>query len=203
MAGDSLFVRMWPKLVRNEPPQLTALRRDNLAGLSGRVLEVGAGTGTNFPLYPAAVTEVVALEPEAALRREAEASTTDPRFELRPERLDEFHGEPFDAVVLSLVLCSLPEPEAAIEQVARLLRLGGELRFLEHVAADGGMLEGLQKAVDATFWPRLFGNCHAHRDAVGIIGSGGLTVRSVEGRMLAPSWVPFPTSPVVLGRAGV
>ncbi|GAA0997291.1 methyltransferase domain-containing protein [Nocardiopsis tropica] len=197
MAGDSLFVRLWPGIVRNEPPRLRELRRDNLAGLAGRVLEVGAGT--NFPLYPAEVTEVVALEPEAGLR--SQAATTDPRIELRSERLDEYDGAPFDAVVLSLVLCSLPDPGAAIAQIRRLMKPTGELRFLEHVAADGRILEGLQKGGGATVWPRLFGNCHTHRDAVGAIASGGLTVTAADGELLAPSWVPFPTSPVVLGRA--
>ncbi|KXO94097.1 hypothetical protein AXK56_21110 [Tsukamurella pulmonis] len=200
--GESFFVRMWPRLVRNEPAQVTELRRRNLAGLSGRVLEVGAGTGTNFALYPPEVTAVVALEPEAALRAEA-ATVADERIEVRPERLDEYApAEPFDAVVFSLVLCSLPEPAGAVRQVRSLLRPDGELRFLEHVAARGGMLEGLQKAVDATtLWPRVFGNCHAHRDAVGLISGAGFAVTSVEDRMLAPAWVPIPTSPLVLGRA--
>lgn len=199
--SETFFVRMWPRLVRNEPPMLTGLRRRNLDGLSGRVLEVGAGTGTNFALYPPEVTAVVALEPEAALRAEA-APVADARIELRSERLDEYTAtEPFDAVVFSLVLCSLPDPEGAIRQVRGFLRPDGELRFLEHVAARGGMLEGLQKAADATVWPRLFGNCHAHRDAVGLISSAGLRVTALEERMLAPAWVPFPTSPIALGRA--
>ncbi|KXP07699.1 class I SAM-dependent methyltransferase [Tsukamurella tyrosinosolvens] len=199
--GDSFFVKMWPRLVRNEPPLVTELRRRNLAGLSGRVLEVGAGTGTNFALYPPEVTAVVALEPEDALRAEASA-VADARVEVRPERLDEYVAdEPFDAVVFSLVLCSLPDPEGAVRQVRGVLRPDGELRFLEHVAARGGMLEGLQKAADATVWPRLFGNCHAHRDAVGLISGAGFAVTTVEDRMLAPAWVPIPTSPLVLGRA--
>ncbi|KXP00064.1 class I SAM-dependent methyltransferase [Tsukamurella pseudospumae] len=201
--GDSFFVKLWPRLVRNEPPLVSELRRRNLAGLSGRVLEVGAGTGTNFPLYPADVTDVVALEPAAELRALAvRAADGDPRIEVRPERLDEYvPTSPFDAVVFSLVLCSLPDPEGAVRQVRELLVPDGELRFLEHVAARGGILEGVQKAADATVWPRVFGNCHAHRDAVGLISGAGLAVTTVEDRMLAPAWVPFPTSPLVLGRA--
>ena len=114
---------------------VTELRRRNLAGLSGRALEVGAGTGTNFALYPPEVTAVVALEPEDALRAEASA-VADARVEVRPERLDEYVAdEPFDAVVFSLVLCSLPDPEGAVRQVRGVLRPDGELRFLEHVAA--------------------------------------------------------------------
>lgn len=199
--GERFFVKMWPRLVRNEPPLLTELRRRNLAGLSGRVLEVGAGTGTNFALYPPDVATVVALEPEDALREEA-ATVADARIDVRPERLDEYTcAAPFDAVVFSLVLCSLPDPEGAVRQVRDFLKPDGELRFLEHVSARGGMLEGLQKAADATVWPRLFGNCHAHRDAVGLISGAGFAVTTVEDRMLAPAWVPFPTSPLVLGRA--
>ncbi|WP_019201829.1 class I SAM-dependent methyltransferase [Tsukamurella sp. 1534] len=200
--GDSLFVKVWPAIVRNEPPLIGELRRRNLAGLAGRVLEIGAGTGTNFPLYPPEVTSVVALEPAEGLRVRAERAATDGRFEVRPERLDEFtSAEPFDAAVFSLVLCSLPGPEAAVAQVRSLLRPDGELRFLEHVSAEGGMLEGLQKLVDGTFWPRLFGNCHTHRDAAGMIRSAGFTISAVEDRMLAPAWAPVPSSPLVLGRA--
>lgn len=205
MSGDSLFVKIWPRVVRNEPAMVGELRKRNLAGLTGRVLEVGAGIGTNFPLYPPEVTAVTALEPEATLRAKAQdVASADPRIELRPERLDEYTpSEHFDAVVFSLVLCSLPDPEGAVRQVRGLLKPDGELRFLEHVAARGGMLEGLQKAADATVWPRLFGNCHCHRDAVGLIRGAGFSVTSTRDRMLAPAWVPFPTSPLVLGRASV
>jgi len=199
--GDSFFVRMWPRLVRNEPPLLTELRRRNLAGLSGRVLEVGAGTGTNFTLYPPEVTTVIALEPEAALRAEAQ-TVADARIEVRPERLDEYAAAaPFDAVGIGERAQHQAEDDGAVRQVRRFLRPDGELRFLEHVAARGGMLEGVQKAADATVWPRLFGNCHAHRDAVGLISGAGFAVTTVEDRMLTPAWVPFPTSPLVLGRA--
>lgn len=203
MGENRFFVSMWPRLVRKEPRPLRVLRRRNLDGISGRVLEVGAGTGTNFPLYPPEVTRVIALEPEVGLRPLAEeAAAGDPRIAVHPERLAEYvASRPFDFVVFSLVLCSLPDPEESVRQARRFLVPGGELRFLEHVAAPGGMLSGLQRAVDATFWPRMFGNCHTHRDAAALVGAGGFTVTDAENAMLTPAWVPMPVSPLVLGRA--
>ncbi|MBF6621515.1 MAG: methyltransferase domain-containing protein, partial [Patulibacter sp.] len=104
-------------MMRHQPEDVLRARQELLEGLSGRVLEVGAGTGSNFPLYPPTVTEVVATEPDRALRREAErvAATlqgagpttriqvSDATFEALPDDI----GGPFDAVVCSLVLCSV------------------------------------------------------------------------------------------------
>ncbi|GAA4386699.1 class I SAM-dependent methyltransferase [Tsukamurella soli] len=201
--ANPFFSWVWPKLVRHEPDSLVALRVRNLAGLSGRVLEVGAGTGSNFPHYPPEVAEVVALEPEAALHElAAAAAAADSRIAVRHETLAEFQPEtPFDAVVFSLVLCSLPDPAEALGQVRRCLSPDGELRFLEHVAAPGPM-GAAQRVADATLWPRVFGNCHTHRDAAALVSSAGFEVRTRTESWLYPQWVPIPTSFVVLGRAG-
>jgi SAM-dependent methyltransferase len=128
------------------------LRRENLAGLSGRVLEVGAGTGTNFELYPDSVALVVAVEPEqrlVGLAREAGAGAAFP-LEVTNQTVESFSAdEPFDAVVCSLVLCSVAEPDPVLRQLFSLLRPGGELRYLEHVAS-GGIRGRFQQLVDAT-----------------------------------------------------
>ena len=79
---------------------------------------------------------------------------------------------PFDAVVCSLVLCSIDDPDSVLRQLFSLVRPGGELRFLEHVGS-GGFRGRLQKVADATVWPRLMGNCHTHRDTeASIVGAG-------------------------------
>jgi SAM-dependent methyltransferase len=204
------FSRVWALMMRHQPEDVLRARRELLDGLSGRVLEVGAGTGSNFGLYPATVTEVVATEPDRALRGEAERaaadataatpSTTfrvsDATFEALPDDLD----GPFDAVVCSLVLCSVRDVPASLAAAHRLLRPGGELRYYEHVATDG-WLGRVQRAADATLWPRAFGGCHTHRDTVGAIRAAGFrTVRQREIRS-APRWAPVPVSPMVLGVA--
>jgi SAM-dependent methyltransferase len=163
---NAFFARFWTFMSAHEPESVRAWRREVLDGLSGRVLEVGAGTGTNFALYPDSVKEVLALEPErrlAPIAREAALSAPVPVTvsDSTIESLDA--GEPFDAVVCSLVLCSVDQPEAVLQQIFSILRPGGELRYLEHIASAGARGR-LQRVADATVWPRLFGNCHTHRD---------------------------------------
>ncbi len=137
---NPFFARLWTVMSGHEPESLRQLRRENLAGLSGRVLEVGAGTGTNFEFYPGTVTEVVAVEPErrlAALAQEAAGRASVP-VTVGTDTVEQFlTDQPFDAVVCSLVLCSVDQPDDVVRQLLSLLRPGGELRYLEHVAGGG------------------------------------------------------------------
>lgn len=198
------FARIWPTIAAHETKQMREFRRDNLAGLSGRVLEVGAGTGTNFALYPDSVTQVVAVEPErhlAVRARDAAAAATVP-IEVTNTTVETFAAtEPFDAVVCSLVLCSVTEPDSVLRRLFSLLRPGGELRYLEHVASKG--IRGrLQQFVDVTtLWPRLAGNCHAHRHTENSIRAAGFDVERTRTDEVLPAWVPLPVSEFVLGRA--
>jgi SAM-dependent methyltransferase len=190
-------------MASHEPESLKRLRRENLAGLSGRVLEVGAGTGTNFALYPDTVTEVVAVEPEhrlAVQAQEAAAAAAVPvRVSTNP--VEQFaDAEPFDAVVCSLVLCSVDDPDQVVRQLFSLLRPGGELRYFEHVASSGARAR-LQKFADATVWPRMAGNCHTHRHTEQTIVDAGFAVSGARRDFVVPAWVPVPTSEVAIGRA--
>ncbi|HET8561108.1 MAG TPA: class I SAM-dependent methyltransferase [Marmoricola sp.] len=178
------------------------LRRRALAGLSGTVVEIGPGDGANFPLYPAEVTRLVAVEPEPWLREQAETRAA-ARVEVvagTAETLPLDDGEA-DALVSTLVLCSVADQGAVLAEARRVLRPGGELRFLEHVQAhDPGLLRRLQRGLDATVWPRLFGGCHCGRDTVGAIEAAGFDVVEVD-RFLFPPGSRSPVSPSVLGRA--
>ncbi|MEV4419195.1 class I SAM-dependent methyltransferase [Patulibacter sp. NPDC049589] len=205
-----LFSRVWSWAMRHEPGDVVRGRIELLEGLSGRVLEVGAGTGSNFPHYPATVREVVAVEPDRVLREEAavaaaKCETAHPETRIRVvdgtfEALPDDAAGPFDAVVCALVLCSVADVPASLAAAHDALRPGGELRYYEHVATDG-WLGGVQRAVDATFWPRAFGGCHTHRDTVGAIhGAGFEPVRHRDVRM-APRWAPVPIAPIALGVA--
>ncbi|AMC49890.1 hypothetical protein RN06_1437 [Mycobacterium tuberculosis variant bovis BCG] len=135
-----LFARIWPVVAAHEAEAIRALRRENLAGLSGRVLEVGAGVGTNFAYYPVAVEQVIAMEPEPRLAAKARIAAADAPVPIvvTDKTVEEFRDtETFDAVVCSLVLCSVSDPGAVLAHLRSLLRRGGELRYLEHVASAG------------------------------------------------------------------
>ncbi|HEX2178558.1 MAG TPA: methyltransferase domain-containing protein [Actinomycetota bacterium] len=175
-----------------------------LAGLNGRVLEVGAGNGLNFAHYPAEVELVHAVEPDPYLRGKAISAAksagvpievTDGTAESLP-----VDDASFDAVVMSLVLCSVDQPPA-LKEARRALKPGGRLHFLEHVRAETPWLERLQRAVDATIWPRLFGGCHTHRDTLAALNAAGFEVVRVDRFSIPESGLPSPASPCILGVA--
>lgn len=175
-----------------------------LAGLTGRVLEVGAGNGLNFAHYPAEVTLVQAVEPDPYLRGKAISAAksagvpievTDGTAESLP-----VDDASFDAVVMSLVLCSVDQ-SPALKEARRALKPGGRLHFLEHVRAETPWLERVQRAVDATIWPRLFGGCHTHRDTLAALNAAGFEVVRVDRFSIPESGLPSPASPCILGVA--
>ncbi|MCX2930658.1 class I SAM-dependent methyltransferase [Mycobacterium sp. CVI_P3] len=197
------FARCWKVLSAHESRAMRDLRRDNLAGLSGRVLEVGAGTGTNFAFYPDTVSEVVALEPEtrlAPLAKQAAAAAPVPVTVIESTVETMPATEPFDAVVCSLVLCSVANPDAVLRQLHAALKPGGELRYFEHIATPGWR-GGLQRLADATIWPRFAGNCHTHRETESSIAGAGFVIDTARHEATFPAWVPLPVQEVALGRA--
>lgn len=200
---NPFFARLWSTLSTREPESIRKLRRENLAGLTGRVLEVGAGTGTNFELYPETVTEVVALEPErrlAGIAQRAGEHAPIPVTVTTDAIEDYALGEQFDAVVCSLVLCSVGDPDDVLRQLFSRLRPGGELRYLEHVAGTGWRAT-MQRLADATVWPRLLGNCHTHRHTERSIREAGFEVRKARREWVLPAWVPMPAAETAIGRA--
>ena len=203
VVDNPFFARLWTAMSTREPESLRRLRRENLAGLSGRVLEVGAGTGTNFEFYPDTVTEVVAVEPEhrlAALAERAAATASVP-VTVSTRTVEQFRdGGQFDAVVCSLVLCSVDDPEQVVGQLFSMIRPGGELRYLEHIAGVGARAR-LQRFADATVWPRLLGNCHTHRHTEETITGAGFRVSGARREWTFPAWVPLPVAEFAIGTA--
>ena len=181
-----------------------AYRRELLVGLSGRVIEVGAGNGLNFPFYPETVEEVVAVEPEPLLRKAAEDNAGEAPVPVRV--VDGVSGrlpaedESFDAGVASLVLCSVPDQQRALGELRRVIRRGGELRFYEHVVAHRPLPAALQRLADATFWPRVGGGCHMSRDTGAAIEQAGFEVERSERFSFSPG-PPVPPLPHILGVA--
>lgn len=202
---NRFFSATWSAIARREPQEIKELRAENLRGLNGHVLEVGAGIGSNFLLYPNTVTAVTALEPESRLRPQAEDAAAGAAIPVTVtagvfEDLAVTGEDRFDAVVCSLVLCSVGDPDRAAAQAFEVLKPGGEVRFFEHVAHDGAL--GLvQRAVDATFWPKLFGNCHTHRDTLAAIERAGFTIEERRDDWLKVMGIPMPSSSIVIGRA--
>lgn len=171
-----LFVRFYARA--STAVDTGAHREELLSGLSGRVVEIGPANGLNFGHYPRGVTEVVAVEPERRMRQLAAESglAAAVPVDVLPGTAEELPAasESFDAAVCSLVLCSLRDERAALAELRRVLRPGGELRFYEHGPAPGRPgLRRLQRGLDATVWPRLFGGCHTARDAVARIRESG------------------------------
>lgn len=156
-------------------------RRRLVSGLAGRVLEVGAGQGRNFPYYPEAVDEVVAIEPDATLRAVAAraAARVGRAVTVLPGDAEDLAAEDgeFDAVVFSLVLCTVgsKDASAALAEAARVLRPGGELRFYEHVRSPRRWVGALQDAV-TPLWRRAAGGCHPNRDTEAAIGAAGFVI---------------------------
>jgi SAM-dependent methyltransferase len=179
-------------------------RRRLLAGLSGRVVELGAGGGINFVYYPDTVTEVVAVEPEAYLRKLAEEAAAKAPVPVRV--VDGLSGGlpleegSSDAGVACLVLCSVPDQERALADLARVIRPGGELRFYEHVISDRRLEASFQRLQDATIWPLIAGGCHKGRDTGPMIERAGFRIERCERFPFSPApWLP--PDPHILGVA--
>jgi ubiquinone/menaquinone biosynthesis C-methylase UbiE len=158
-------------------------RRRLLQGITGRVIEVGAGHGLNFGLYPEGVSEVVAIEPEAVLRQAAEKAAEAAPVPIRvldavADSLPVEDGS-FDVGVASLVLCSVPDQGAALAELLRVVRPGGQLRFYEHVLASSPRFARLQRLADPV-WTRFAGGCHLVRDTTSAIEAAGFRIEEVD-----------------------
>jgi SAM-dependent methyltransferase len=200
------FARTYIKAAaRAERRGATEHRRRLLEGLSGRVVEIGAGHGLNFAHYPATVAEVLAIEPEPTLRDAAdEAAQRAPiAVTVRPGSADDLpiaDGE-MDAAVASLVLCSVPDQARALAELRRVLRPGGQLRFYEHVIPRCQPKRAiLQLADHSGLWPKIAGGCHPARDTGAAIQAGGFTIERLERFGFSASALE-PSVPHILGTA--
>ncbi|WP_137990712.1 class I SAM-dependent methyltransferase [Streptomyces vilmorinianum] len=182
-----------------------ALRTELLTGVTGRVIEIGAGNGLNFAHYPGSVSEVVAIEPERHLRKLAAdaALRADVPVDVVPGAAEALpvKSEAFDTAVASLVLCTVRDVPRALAELHRVLRPGGELRFFEHGLAPSRGMARTQRALDRTVWPLLFGGCHTARDPVASIEAAGFESITYRSFVVPEEGPRLPSSYCVLGTA--
>lgn len=157
------------------------LRRDRealVATASGRVLELGVGTGANFPFYSERATEIHGIEPCEALlekaRAQAENCAAPERFILESASAEAlpYPEDYFDTVIACLVFCTIPRPDVAAAEMYRVLKPGGKVLTLEHVASDGRWTQRLQRGLDPA-WKHLACGCHLTRHTADTFGKAG------------------------------
>lgn len=200
-----LFARFYLRLSKAaEKAGMAEHRQRLLVGLSGRVLELGAGNGLNFQHYPPSVAEVVAVEPESYLRRAAEQAAASAPV---PVHVVDGTGTRIplpdaavDAAVVSLVLCSVSDQQATLAELTRVIKPGGELRFFEHVVSRNPTWERRQRRFDP-IWTRFAGGCHLTRDTERAIVHAGFVLEENDRFYFAPAYPKTLTAEHILGRA--
>lgn len=158
-------------------------RTDLLKDLSGAVLEIGAGTGATLALYPKTVNRIVMCEPDPHMRRKLEAKRgMAANVEISDSSIQDlfFKENSFDAVVCSLVLCSVPDQQVALAQIRRVLKPRGRLVFLEHVAAEGKPNRLKWQRRIEPVWKHLMGNCHLTRRTEAAIEAAGFRIERIQ-----------------------
>jgi ubiquinone/menaquinone biosynthesis C-methylase UbiE len=186
-----------------EDAGLREMRRETLSRASGRTIDLGAGTGVNRDLFPASVTELVMVEPSphmlAKLRAKVAEGAGVKIVQASAQDLP-FEDDSFDTAVFTLVLCTVPDPAAALAEAARVLKPGGKLLFVEHVRARDPRLATWQDRLE-TPW-KLFGDgCHCNRDTVATIEASPFGVDELESAAL-PKAPPI-VRPLVRGVASL
>jgi ubiquinone/menaquinone biosynthesis C-methylase UbiE len=201
--GGWLFACVYDRLTAGvEAAGLQAHRRRLLGDVRGQVLEIGGGTGANLPFYGEHVQSLTVIEPEAAMARKLERRIRDEHRTVElvraPAENLPFADAQFDAVVSTLVLCTVKDQTRALSEIRRVLKPGGRLVFVEHVRSEEPRL--------ATWQDRLNGlnqivahGCNCNRRTLEAIGAAGFKLTSLEQTVLhkAPPFV----RPLVVGVA--
>jgi ubiquinone/menaquinone biosynthesis C-methylase UbiE len=185
-----------------EKALLRSRRQALLAGVGGRVLEIGGGTGANLPFYGSDVEELVITEPEEPMARRLERKLGDYSLPTRvvraPAEQLPFGDESFDFVVSTLVLCTVDDPVCALAEIHRLLKPHGQLLFLEHVRSDELRLARWQDRLNG-FQRRLWHGCNCNRNTLESIKAAGFSIPQLD-RDRLPKAPPI-VRPLIVGAA--
>jgi ubiquinone/menaquinone biosynthesis C-methylase UbiE len=177
----------------SEEACLRQWRAELLRRLAGVVLEVGAGTGLNMPHYPRTVTRLVLSEPDLHMRRRLSQRARAQAWE-QAEILDAsleklpLPSDAFDAVVGTLVLCSVGRLDRALAEIRRVLRPGGRFVFIEHVAAEDRPRRLKWQHRIEPFWKPISGNCHLTRRTADAIAAADLAILDLKRESMRKAW---------------
>ena len=173
-------------------------RRRTLAGASGRILEIGFGTGMNLQHYPSSVRRIEAIDPDVDLDRFSAPRIAASSIEVDFHHLDAEHlpfaADSFDTVVCTLTLCSIPDAEHALREVRRVLKPGGRFLFLEHgLAPDPGVARWQHRLTPLQ--RRIGGGCHLDRPTAQLVSGSGMTLQGMRNYYLKrlPRFVGYMT----------
>lgn len=194
--GHRFFAATWDWLTRHEGAEERNLRRQVVSGSSGRVLELGFGVGTNWEHLPAGI-EYVGIDPDGYMLERAEKHATEAGRQMTLElaRAEElpFESESFDTVLVTLTFCTVTDQKRALAEALRVLRPGGEIRFLEHVRPEGRARGRLMDGI-TPIWRPVGGGCHPNRRTLDAIRSSGFDVVELQETKLKGL-------PIVMGTA--
>jgi ubiquinone/menaquinone biosynthesis C-methylase UbiE len=177
--GHRWFASYYDRIMaRSERSDLGRWRAELLAGLSGDVVEIGAGTGANFAHYPPGA-HAVALEPDPYMASRAEARRpANVEVKIAPAERLPLDAASFDAAVVTLVLCTVDDPRASLTELRRVLRPGGEMRFIEHVAPSGAL--GIVTRIVQPVYGWIAAGCQLSRHTEQAIRDAGLTIERLD-----------------------
>lgn len=200
-----MFARFYDRALKaTEENGLGAMRAKLLAEARGRVVEIGAGTGVNVDLYGDGIEDLTLVEPDVHMAERLRARLEEggggvPKHlvEAPAEKLP-FADDSFDTAVATLVLCTIPDPVAAIGELARVLRPGGRLLFIEHVRSDDPGLARWQDRLEKP-WRFVGDGCHCNRDTEATLGASAFEVETIEHGKL-PKAAPI-VRPLIRGAA--